>query len=48
MRSRARRGSVIDALVVAAAEPGGTVLNADVGDLRALAAYADGVAIEAL
>jgi hypothetical protein len=34
--------------VVAAAEPRGTVLTSDVGDLRALAAYADGVAVEGL
>jgi len=47
-RSRARRGSAIDAQVVAAAEPGGTVLTADVGDRRALAAYAHGVAVESL
>jgi hypothetical protein len=48
LRSRTRRGSAIDALVVAAAEPGGTVLTADVGDLRALAAHANGVAVESL
>ena len=33
LRARARPGSAIDALVVAAAEPGGTVLTSDVGDL---------------
>ena len=48
LRSRARRGSAIEAQVVAAAEPGGTVLTADVGDRRALAAYAHGVAVESL
>ena len=48
LRARARRGSAVDALVVAAAEPRGTVLTSDVGDLRALAAYADGVAVEGL
>jgi hypothetical protein len=48
LRSRARTGSAVDALVVAAAEPHGTVLTSDAGDLRALAAYADGVAVEQL
>jgi predicted nucleic acid-binding protein len=46
LRARARRGSAVDALVVALAEPGGTVLTGDVGDLEALAAHADDVAIE--
>ncbi len=46
MRSRAGRGSAVDAVVVAVAEPGGTVLSGDVGDLRALADHADGVGIE--
>ncbi len=45
LRARARRGSAVDAVVVAAAEPGGTVLGSDLGDLRALAAYADNVSI---
>lgn len=48
LRFRARRGSVVDALVVAWAEPGGRVLTGDASDLRALAAHADGVAVEAL
>lgn len=46
LRRRARRGSSVDALVVALAEPGATVLTADRDDLQALAAYADGVDIE--
>jgi hypothetical protein len=46
LRARARRGSAVDALLVAMAEPGGTILSGDVGDLKALAAYADAVAIE--
>lgn len=45
LRARARQGSPVDAVVVATAEPGGTVLSADVGDLRALATHAAGVAI---
>lgn len=48
LRARARRGSAIDALVVAAAEPGGTVLTSDVGDIGALAAYADRVMVASL
>lgn len=46
LRSRARRGSAVDALLVALAEPGGTILTDDQGDLEALAAHADDVAIE--
>jgi hypothetical protein len=46
LRRRARRGSAVDALVVASAEPDGTVLTSDVGDLEALAAHAAGVSIE--
>jgi len=45
LRRLARRGSAVDALVVAFAEPGGTVLTADPHDLQALAAHADNVAI---
>ena len=43
---RARRGSALDALAVAVAEPGGVVLTCDAGDLGALAENATGVAIE--
>lgn len=38
LRRRARRGSAVDALVIALAEPNGAVLTGDVGDLQALAA----------
>ena len=46
LRARARRGSAVDALLVALAEPGGTVLTGDSADLEALAAHSDGVVIE--
>jgi hypothetical protein len=46
LRSRARRGSAVDALVVTLAEPGGTVLTSDFGDLDALAQYAQDVRAE--
>lgn len=46
LRRLARAGSAVDALVVALAEPGGTVLTGDRADLEALAANADHVAIE--
>ena len=46
LRTRARTGSAVDALLVALAEPGGTVLTGDAEDLEALAAHADGVLIE--
>lgn len=46
LRGRARKGSAVDALLVASAEPGGVVLTSDIGDLGALAEYADGVRIE--
>jgi hypothetical protein len=46
LRRRARRGSAVDALVVASAEPGGTVLTSDVDDLTALAQYASSVNVE--
>lgn len=46
LRRRAERGSAVDALVVAIAEPGGTVLTSDLEDLEALAAYASRVKIE--
>lgn len=45
LRAMARQGSPVDALVVTTAEPGGTVLSGDVGDLRALAAHAADVDI---
>jgi predicted nucleic acid-binding protein len=46
LRRLARRGSAVDALVVAFAEPGGTVLTSDPGDLEALASHAVDVVIE--
>lgn len=46
LRRRARRGSAVDAIVVAIAEPGGTVLTTDAEDLEALAAHAQRVVIE--
>lgn len=46
LRRRARRGSAVDALVVALAEPGGTVLTGDTDDLGALAAHAQEVNVE--
>jgi hypothetical protein len=45
LRTQARRGSAVDALVVAFAEPGGTVLTSDAKDLRALAEHAPAVEI---
>jgi hypothetical protein len=46
LRTRARRGSAIDALVVACAEPGGSVLTSDPDDLAALVTHAHDVHIE--
>lgn len=46
LRTKARRGSAVDALVVALAEPGGTVLTSDPEDITALAQYAQGVRVE--
>lgn len=46
LRRRARRGSAVDAIVVAMAEPGGTVLTGDQADLGALSAYARDVTVE--
>lgn len=48
LRTKARRGSAVDALVVALAEPGRTVLTSDGDDLGALAANADDVTIEVI
>lgn len=45
LRHQARSGSAVDAIVVATAEPGGTVLTGDVKDLQALADQARDVAI---
>jgi hypothetical protein len=46
LRRLARRGSAVDALVVALAEPGGIVFTSDLGDLDALARYAQDVRVE--
>jgi hypothetical protein len=46
LRYRARRGSVVDAVLVATAEPAGTVLTGDEEDLDALASHADRVMIQ--
>lgn len=43
LRALAKRGSAVDAIVVALADPGGAVLTGDLSDMRALAAYADNV-----
>jgi hypothetical protein len=45
LRTKARRGSAIDALVVASADPGGAVLTGDPKDLIAIADHADEVTI---
>jgi predicted nucleic acid-binding protein len=45
LRAEAQRGSAVDALVVATAEPAGDVLTGDVVDLGALAAHAADVRI---
>jgi hypothetical protein len=46
LRRRAGRGSAVDAIVVAFAEPNGTVLTSDRVDLRTLAEEAHGVVVE--
>jgi len=46
LRRKAGRGSAVDGLVVASAEPGGTALTSDVADLTALAQHANGVNVE--
>jgi len=48
LRTAARRGSAVDALVVAVAEPHGSVLTSDSADLEALAAHARNVSVEAV
>lgn len=48
LRRQARKGSAVDALVVATAEPGGTVLTSDRDDLEALAVHAIRVRVEGL
>lgn len=46
LRARAGTGSAVDALIVALAEPGSTVLSSDRQDLTALAGHAEDVHIE--
>ena len=46
LRRKAGRGSAVDALVVAFADPDGTVLTGDRDDLTALAQVADRVSVE--
>lgn len=46
LRRQARQGSAVDALVIALAEPDGTVLTSDPDDLDALAQYSRGVIVE--
>lgn len=46
LRFRARRGSAVDSILVATAEPAGTVLTGDDADLNALASHADRVTIQ--
>jgi hypothetical protein len=48
LRSRACTGAAIDALLVAIAEPGGTVMTGVTDDLEALATHATGVVIESV
>ena len=48
LRRLARVGSAVDALVVAIAEPGGTVLTGDRADIEALASHAEQVAVEVI
>lgn len=45
LRRHAGRGSAVDALVAALAEPGGTILTGDIEDLAALVANADDVRV---
>jgi hypothetical protein len=45
LRTKARRGSAIDALVVATADPGGAVLTGDPQDLIAIADHAHEVTV---
>ena len=46
LRRLARRGSAVDALVIALAEPGGTVVTSDPRDLEAVAEHAMRVIVE--
>lgn len=46
LRRLAQTGSAVDALVVAVAEPGATVLMGDRADIEALTAYANDVHVQ--
>jgi predicted nucleic acid-binding protein len=46
LRRRAKRGTAVDALVVAVAEPNGTVLTGDEADMTAIAEQAQNVSVE--
>ena len=46
LRRRARRGSAVDAVIIAFAEDGGTALTSDPRDLSALATFAKNVSVE--
>jgi hypothetical protein len=48
LRRLARRGSAVDALVIATAEPDGLAITSDPRDLEALAAHAVRVSVEAV
>lgn len=48
LRCLGRTGSAVDALVVAIAEPGGTVLTGDRADIKALAAHARDIHVQVI
>jgi hypothetical protein len=48
LRRQARHGSAVDAIVVALAEPGGTILTGDTADIEALTAHAHHVSVETI
>lgn len=45
LRAKAGRGSAVDAVIVAMAEPGGAILTGDVNDIAALATHARDVRV---
>jgi hypothetical protein len=47
LRHQARTGSAVDAVVIAIAEPGGTVLTGDIDDLGRLASHSRQVTVHA-
>lgn len=46
LRRRAKRGSAVDALVMAVAEPNSTVLTGDEAEITSLTAHARNVSVE--